>query len=154
MASSARLAVYTFGTFVLDCENETLQTSDGAEIYLRAKSFALLRLMVENARRLLTRETIMEALWPNIFVTDDNITQCVSDIRRAFGPEVGHLLRTVQRRGYIFDAAVVGKPCRSSTPLVEVTTFQGGAALTAATPWSQRLDRETRNRLSVLLLPL
>jgi class 3 adenylate cyclase/tetratricopeptide (TPR) repeat protein len=114
MASSGRLAVYAFGAFVLDCGNEALRTADGAEIYLRAKSFALLRLMVENAGRLLTRETIMGALWPNLFVTDDNITQCVSDVRRALGPEAGHLLRTIPRRGYIFDATVVLQPCEAS----------------------------------------
>ncbi len=66
MASSGRLAVYAFGAFVLDCGSEVLRTADGAEIYLRAKSFALLRLMVENAGRLLTREMIMEALWTNL----------------------------------------------------------------------------------------
>jgi DNA-binding winged helix-turn-helix (wHTH) protein len=43
----------------------------------------------------------------NIFVTDDNITQCVHDVRCALGRESGHLLQTVPRRGYIFEAEVV-----------------------------------------------
>ena len=71
MALPARGAVYRFGNFVLDPENEALRTNEGVSISLRPKSFALLRLMVENAGRLLARETIMETLWPNIFVTDD-----------------------------------------------------------------------------------
>jgi adenylate cyclase len=161
MASSARLAVYTFGAFVLDCGNETLRTASGAEIYLRAKSFALLRLMVANAGRLLTRETIMEALWPNVFVTDDNITQSVLDVRRALGPEASHLLRTVPRRGYIFDAVASRQPSRLSAPVMEAPTFRAGdaashsaAMLTAGTTPSQHLGCETRNRLSILLLPL
>jgi pimeloyl-ACP methyl ester carboxylesterase len=63
--------------------------------------------MLENAGRLLGRDMIMEALWPNIIVSDDSITQCVIDVRRALGRESGHLLRTIPRRGYIFEAEVV-----------------------------------------------
>jgi adenylate cyclase len=167
MASSARLAVYSFGAFVLDCGNETLRTADGTEIFLRPKSFALLRLMVENAGRLLMRETIMEALWPNIFVTDDNITQCVLDVRRALGCESNHLLRTVRRRGYIFDATAVLEQPGPSAQVTELIAFRTGeaaqshdatqgerAALTTPTSFRQRLNSETRDRLSFLILPL
>lgn len=81
---------------------------------LRAKSFALLRLLVENAGTLVAREAIMEALWPSLFVTDDNITQCIVDIRRGLGTEARQILRTVPRRGYLFAAPVtVQQPSRS-----------------------------------------
>ena len=62
--------------------------------------------LVENAGRLLDRDTIMQAVWPDVFVTDDSITQCVRDIRRALGDEAQRLLRTVPRRGYLFAAEV------------------------------------------------
>jgi DNA-binding winged helix-turn-helix (wHTH) protein len=75
MTIPARQAVYQVGAFILDCGNEQLRTMEGAEIPLRAKSLALLRLMVENAGHLLTRAMIMEALCSNVVVTDDSITQ-------------------------------------------------------------------------------
>jgi predicted ATPase/class 3 adenylate cyclase/DNA-binding winged helix-turn-helix (wHTH) protein len=98
--------VYRFDRFTLDLARGALLTSDGAELPLRPKSFALLQFLVENAGRLLDRDTIMQAVWPDVFVTDDSITQCVRDIRRALGDEVQRLLRTVPRRGYRFIAEV------------------------------------------------
>src|SRR3712207_1748525 len=96
--------VYRFDHFTLDLARGALLASDGAELPLRPKSFAMLQLLVENAGRLLDRDAIMRAVWPNMFVTDDSIAQCVHDIRRAFGDEARGLLRTVPRRGYLFAA--------------------------------------------------
>ncbi len=93
-----------------------MRTTTGAEVPLRAKSFALLRLLIENAGRLMTREAIMAALWPEVFVTDDNVTQTVLDVRRALGQESRQLLRTIRRRGYIFDAAAVRRDPAPATP--------------------------------------
>src|SRR3954453_6598986 len=90
---------YHFDRFVLDLDRGALLASDGAELPLRPKSFALLQLFVENAGRLLDCDTIMRAVWPDVFVTDDSIIQCVHDIRRAFGDEAQGLLRTVPRTG-------------------------------------------------------
>src|SRR5262249_8130821 len=103
MATAGQRVVYRFGDLILDLASETLRTTGSLRVALRAKSLLLLRLLVENSGRLVTREAIMEALWPNLFVTDDNITQCVGDVRRALGPHLRHLLRTLQRRGYLFD---------------------------------------------------
>jgi adenylate cyclase len=97
---------YRFERFTLDLARGTLLASDGAERPLRPKSFALLQLLVENAGRLLDRDTIMRAVWPDVFVTDDLLTHCVGDIRRALGDEAQRLLRTVPRRGYLFAAEV------------------------------------------------
>jgi adenylate cyclase len=168
MAFPAPRAVYRFGTFVLDSGNEALRTNEGVSISLRPKSFALLRLMVENAGRLLARETIMEALWPNIFVTDDNITQCVQDVRRALGHDGRHLLRTIRRRGYIFEAGAVWQepgPSRqdgfhafrsSNSVFFHGNTLPVGdnVACTRASVSGLRSSTESPVRLSVLVLPL
>src|ERR1700690_247125 len=95
MASSAHCVAYRFGSFVLDLELGALLAADGKEIPLRPKSFALLQFLVENAGRLLRREGIIEALWPNVFVTEDNVTQCIHDIRRALSVESSQMVRTV-----------------------------------------------------------
>ena len=86
-ASQPRDAAYRFDRFTLDLARGALLAEDGSELPLRPKSFALLRLLVENAGRLLDRDAIMAAVWPDVFVTDDSITQCVRDVRRALGDE-------------------------------------------------------------------
>src|SRR5689334_20173505 len=95
MSAPDRPAVYRFGSFVLDLGRGVLLAEDGMELSLRPKSFALLQFLVERAGRLVSREAIMTALWPSTFVTDDSISQCISDIRRAVGPAALELIRTV-----------------------------------------------------------
>ena len=100
------LAAYRFEGFVLDLARGALLTSAGEEVALRPQSFLLLVLFVQNAGRLLDRATINRALWPEIAVSDDSITQCVRDIRRALGDEEQRVLKTVPRRGYMLTAEV------------------------------------------------
>ena len=114
MTNSAQYTAYLFDSFTLDLDRGVLLAADGSEMPLRPKSFALLRLLVENAGRLLSRDTIMAALWPDLFVTDDNVTQCVRDIRRALGAEAQRMLRTQPRRGYLFTSEVVAVPAITS----------------------------------------
>ena len=76
--------------------------ADGAECALRPKSFALLRLFLENPGRLIHRDQIMETVWPGVFVTDDNIAQCISNIHRVLGDSDQNVLRTLPRRGFLF----------------------------------------------------
>ena len=100
-------ASYRFKGFTLSLAHGALRVADGTERPLRPKSFALLQLFVENAGRLLDRDTIMAAIWPDVFVTDDSITQCVGEIRRALGEAAPRLLQTLPRRGYRFTGEVV-----------------------------------------------
>jgi adenylate cyclase len=150
MPSRLHNAVYRFGSFVLDPGRGVLLVANGAEIPLRAKSFALLHLMVENAGLLLARATIMETLWPNIHVSDDSVTQCIHEIREALGRESRHLLRTVPRRGYIFNAATVRQ---QPNTFAEVVGVDGAArSQCSAARAGSSVDRAVR--LSVLVMPL
>jgi DNA-binding winged helix-turn-helix (wHTH) protein len=117
MTQSPQYTAYQFGSFTLDLEQGALLGTDGAALPLRPKSFALLRLLVENAGRLLSRDMIMEALWPNIFVTDDNVTQCIHDVRGVLGAEAQLMLRTLPRRGYRFTSDVVAVPSAAASSL-------------------------------------
>ena len=80
-------AAYHFDRFTLDLGRGILLGDGGAEVPLRPKSFALLHLLVVNAGQLLSRDAILEALWPGLCVSDESITQCVHDIRCALGDE-------------------------------------------------------------------
>ena len=85
---------------------EFLLSAESQEIALRPKAFKLLRLLVENPERLLDRDTIMQAVWSDVIISDDGITQCVSDIRRALADHAQRIVKTVPRRGYILAAEV------------------------------------------------
>jgi adenylate cyclase len=101
------VATYHFEGFILDIKRGSLLTAAGEELPLRRQSFGLLRLLVENAGRLLDRDTINRAIWSGVAVTDDSMTQCVRDIRRAMGDDAQRILKTVPRRGYLLAADVV-----------------------------------------------
>ena len=100
------VTTYRFAGFVLDVLRGTLLNAAGVEVPLRRQSFELLRILVENAGRLLDRGTINHGIWGDIVVSDDSITQCIGDIRRALGDEAQRILRTVPRRGYLMTADV------------------------------------------------
>ena len=95
-----------FDRFVLYPDRGVLLSAEGREIALRPKAFTLLRLLVENAGRLLDRDTIMRVVWSDVIISDDGITQCVRDIRRALADDAQRILRTVRQRGYILAAEV------------------------------------------------
>lgn len=109
---------YRFGGSFLDLRRGVLLVN-GAERLLRPKSFALLQYLAERAGQLVGRDEIMRAVWPGTYVTEDSITQCVRDIRRALGEEDGHLLRTLPRRGYML--AITGSATETQPGAVAET---------------------------------
>ena len=110
---------YRFDRFTLDLGRRALLGPDGAEVPLRPKSFALLRLLVENAGRVVDRDAIMAAVWPDVVVGDESITQCVRDIRKTLGDETQQVLKTVARHGYLLAAEVVPAETTAPVPRVE-----------------------------------
>ena len=114
---SKAAATYRFGRFVLEAERGLLLV-DGAERPLRAKSFALLRHFIEHPGRLIDRDEIIEAIWPGMIVSDDSISQCVRDVRRALGDDAQQLLRTLPKRGFLFTPRVTRgtEPPESGVP--------------------------------------
>jgi len=77
---------YSFAGFTVDLRQARLRTGE-REIELRPKSFALLCHLLENAGRLVPKDELVQAIWPNVFVTDDSLTRCVSDVRLATSPD-------------------------------------------------------------------
>ena len=77
----------------------------GEEIKLRPKVYEALKYFVENPGRLIGKQELIQVVWPNTFVTDDSLVQCTVELRRALGNR-HEFLKTVPRRGYIFNAEV------------------------------------------------
>ena len=74
------------GSLALDLDRLCLEGSAGA-VVLRPKSFDVLRYLVENAGRVVTKQELIEAVWPNVTVSDESLTQCISEVRRAIGDD-------------------------------------------------------------------
>lgn len=102
---------FRFASFVLDASRHRL-TGPGGEISLRPKSFEVLALLLARAGHLVTKEEILRAVWPDLVVTDDSLTRCISDVRLAVQDSDRTLIRTVVKLGYIIDipVAVVDEP--------------------------------------------
>ncbi len=83
-----------------------LLTRDGTPVPLRPKCFAVLSYLIENHGRLVSKDELFEAIWPDTVVTDDSLTQCLIQIRKAIGDDHRTLIRTVPRRGYLFEATL------------------------------------------------
>jgi predicted ATPase/DNA-binding winged helix-turn-helix (wHTH) protein len=78
----------------------------GEEIKLRPKVYETLKYLVEHPGRLIGKQELMQAVWPEAFVTDDSLVQCTLELRRALGDRSQQLLKTVPRRGYLFTSEV------------------------------------------------
>jgi TolB-like protein/DNA-binding winged helix-turn-helix (wHTH) protein/Flp pilus assembly protein TadD len=97
---------FSFADFTLDLTRGCLRQG-GREVKLRPKAFDVLKYLVENGGRLVSKEELIGAVWPDTAVTDDSLVQCLIEVRRALGGNGQRLVKTVPRRGYIFDAELI-----------------------------------------------
>ncbi|MGZ8360575.1 MAG: alpha/beta fold hydrolase [Allosphingosinicella sp.] len=122
MIRNSSECVYRFGSFELDLGGGRL-TRGGLEMKLRPKAFEVLQLLVENHARLVSKDELLDTVWQGRFVSDDSLTQALSDVRQALGDEA-KMIVTVPKRGYRFDAGVSGGPAdipheSAAGPMVE-----------------------------------
>ena len=116
--------IYTFGAFTLDTRRGALQ-KNGDDIKIRAQSFQVLAFLLSRHGTLVGKDELHNEIWGNKIVSDDSLTHCLLDIRKCLGDTDKDMIRTVPRRGYIFEA-----PCR-----VELVSSDG----IVPTPRSSRL---------------
>jgi DNA-binding winged helix-turn-helix (wHTH) protein len=98
------------GGCVLDTGRGVLTAADGTETTLRPKTMDLAELLMRNPGRVVSRAELLDAVWPGVFVTDDSVTQCVTELRRAMGSDGAALLKTLPRRGYVLEGKVTVTP--------------------------------------------
>src|SRR5260370_32579131 len=91
--------MFRFEGYTLDVARNALRAAD-REVQLRPKTFEVLRYLLENAGRLVTKEKLVKAIWPNVAVTDESLTHCVSEIRQTIGDSTQAIIATVPRRDY------------------------------------------------------
>ena len=93
----------TFRGFTFDREAGTLIGPDGP-VALRPKTLALLDLLSSNPGRAMSKDELLASVWAEVTVTEDTLTQTIHELRKALGDAGPTLIRTVPRRGYLFDA--------------------------------------------------
>ena len=94
---------YRIGQVFFDQEAGRLIDAAHKPVALRAQSMQVLQVLVESPGSVVTRDTLHERVWPRVVVTDDSLTQCIGEIRRAIGDLRHETLRTVARRGYALE---------------------------------------------------
>src|ERR1700750_2920186 len=66
----------------------------------------MLRLFATSGGRVLSKQQLMEAAWPNVHVGEDSLFQCIREIRTALGDDQRRVVRVISGRGYLFQAEV------------------------------------------------
>jgi WD40 repeat protein/DNA-binding winged helix-turn-helix (wHTH) protein len=99
--------LYEFSGFRLDPAQRIL-VRDGEPVVLARKAFETLLFLVQNSGRVLEKDELMQALWPESFVEEGNLSQNIFVLRKILGDDRnGHsFIQTVPRRGYKFVATV------------------------------------------------
>ena len=138
---------YVFGLFRLDVARRVLQSAGGEVVEFPPRAFDALLYLVEHPGRLLEKSEIMKAVWPNVFVEENNLNQAISAIRRALSDSTDkpRYIATVPSRGYQFVEPV--------TTLGQGIEHDAGTHLEAnEPPVRQRIPRWLGWRFAVALV--
>src|SRR6187200_2017990 len=128
MVGTAVRGPYQFGPFHLDVRERRLSRGDEV-IPLRLKVFDTLLVLVENAGRLVTKQELLDSIWPETTIEENNLNHNVSVLRKALGERATgqQYIETVPRVGYRFVApvdtiaATAARPSTASTSLAAKT---------------------------------
>src|SRR5262245_9024889 len=133
--------ILSFDRFELDLMRGCARVA-GRNLELRPKAFQLLCYLAENVGRLVSKQELHDAIWPQVTVSDDALVQCVRELRRKLGDDSRTVIQTVSRRGYLLTAtkavpdstraAAPPRPEASATPAWPRPWYVGGPARWAA----------------------
>src|SRR5690348_2175005 len=103
--------VYEFGPFRLDTQRRLLARA-GQRVDVTPKAIETLVVLVQSAGLVVTKEDLLQRLWPDTHVEENNLTQCILVLRKALGETAGEnkYIATVPGRGYRFVATVQRPP--------------------------------------------
>jgi DNA-binding winged helix-turn-helix (wHTH) protein/TolB-like protein len=156
--SSEMSKIVEFGPFTLDRAQARL-SRDGSPISLPPKVFDLLCYLVLNAGRLIEKEELLKALWPDTFVEEANLTVGIATLRKALGtqPDGGAWIETVPKRGYRFAGQIslpeVAVPPRNRPNLLAICSLGLVIVAVLIYVFARRDKPETRSAQSIGVLP-
>lgn len=109
VAARSREGIYAFGPVQIDLARHAV-TRDGHPVMLAPKTFELLLILVRSGGRVLSRQELLAALWPDTFVEEANLSFQISTLRKALGDGAEQWIETVPKVGYRFTPDVTGLP--------------------------------------------
>lgn len=89
------------GAVRFDLVRGEVRNRTGVLVALRPQSLEVLRVLAAQAGTIATKDKLISTVWSGISVTDDSLTQCIADIRRAIGDDEHQVIKTIPRRGYM-----------------------------------------------------
>src|SRR5207302_1772466 len=128
MSEPTRSSGYRFGTFELQ-PNERRLLAGGEPVVLGPRAFDLLVALVERPGQLVTKEELLDCVWPNLVVEENNLQVQVSALRKILGQEA---IATIPGRGYRFTVTLTASnpplktllaPIDQNTPSIAVLPF-------------------------------
>jgi DNA-binding winged helix-turn-helix (wHTH) protein/tetratricopeptide (TPR) repeat protein len=134
--------VKRFNEFQLDAGQECLW-SDNVRLSLTRKAFAVLNCLVENAGRIVSKDELMEQVWPGTYVGEENLKVHIRELRALLGDRAAQpaFIQTHRDKGYCFIASVTEGPVNGAEKPPSQKLF-GRAAESAKL---QQLFRQTLN---------
>jgi len=109
-----------FAGFELDQQRAELRGPDGTPVKLRPKTFEMLRLFATSGGRVLSKQELMEAVWPNVHVGEDSLFQCIRELRTALGDERRQMIKLASGGGYLLAVEVVAEPAAAPTKVEQL----------------------------------
>ena len=108
--SGPQPSVYEFGEFRIEASKRLL-LRDGAPVALTPKVFDTLLHLVQNRQRIVEKDELMQAIWPDTIVEENNLNQNISTLRRVLGESRGEnrYIATIPGKGYRFIADIEGR---------------------------------------------
>lgn len=102
-----RAVLYEFGPFVVDVAKSVLMR-DGEIVPIGLKPFQVLLALTRNHGQVVTKDELLNLVWPDTVVEENNLARTISALRRAMGESLDapHYITTVPGRGYRFVADV------------------------------------------------
>ena len=144
---------YEFEDYCLDSAKRVLSGPDGRPEPLMPKAFDLLVYLVANAGRLIDKDELMSAIWPDTVVEENNLTQNISALRRALGERhrENRFIATVPGRGYKFVAPVTIVIESSSSSGLDGDVIPGNSAPLADSDIRPEQTESRVSRVPVIL---
>ena len=100
--------LYTFGDYILDTARRELRRQE-MPVPLESKGYQVLLYLVQNSHRLVTKDELLERVWPAVYVIDTTLARCLTLVRKAVGDSgmAQRVIKTLHGQGYRFVAPVV-----------------------------------------------
>ncbi len=151
--------IVRIGSMAFDLASRELRDQQGNPVTLRSQSAEVLAHLARHSGKVVAKGDLFAAVWPDTFVTDDSLVQCIADIRRALGDDGREMVQTHARKGYrLLPSPAFEGP--STSPLrgrariaAAVLAATASLGLLAAGIWFLQMGDTVTRKPSIAVLP-